>query len=150
MKKIMGAAALLTAAAATAAPYHVTAPMADDDEGAMVYLVNFDTDERIDSVLVADGVAEFRGTIDEPVLARLLLDGQRYCTFILEEGGITINKERDAVGSMLNDRLNDIGRQSSALAAEYRTATDDASRQAVVDRFNAFMQGALAENADNP
>ena len=150
MKNILAAAALLTAGAAAAAPYHLTAPMSEDAEGAMVYLVNFDTDERIDSVLVADGVAEFRGTIDEPVLARLLLDGQRYCTFILEEGGIAINKERDAVGSMLNDRLNDIGRRSSALAAEYRSATDDTARQAVVDRFNAFMESALAENADNP
>ena len=150
MKNILAAAALLTAGAAAAAPYHLTAPMSEDAEGAMVYLVNFDTDERIDSVLVADGVAEFRGTIDEPVLARLLLDGQRYCTFILEEGGIAINKERDAVGSMLNDRLNDIGRRSSALAAVYRSATDDTARQAVVDRFNAFMESALAENADNP
>ena len=150
IKTCAAAAARACAAAAAAAPYHVTAPMPEDADGAMVYIVNFDTGAPIDSVLVADGVAEFRGELDEPVLARMLLDGERYCTFILEDGGIAISKDRKAVGSMLNDRLNEIGKTTAALAAEFRSAPGDDARQAVLDRYNAFATEALDENADNP
>lgn len=147
---LAAAAALCTAGAAQAAPFHVTAPMDDDAEGAMVYLVNYDTGARLDSVLVADGVAEFRGEIDEPVLARLLLDGERYCTFILEEGGTAINKERNATGSMLNDRLNEIMAQASDLAGKYRAAADDAARETIFADYGKLMDSALDDNADNP
>ena len=150
MKKILSLAAAMAATAAYAAPYHVTAPMADDAEGAMVYLVNYDTGTGIDSVLVADGVAEFRGTIDEPVLARLLLDGERYATFILEEGGTAIGKDRNASGSMLNDRLNQIGDSASALAMRFRTAPDEATQQKIYAAYEALMQREMADNIDNP
>ena len=150
MKKILSLAATMAATAAYAAPYHVTAPMADDAEGAMVYLVNYDTGAGIDSVLVADGVAEFRGTIDEPVLARLLLDGERYATFILEEGGTAIDKDRNASGSMLNDRLNQIGDSASALAMRFRTAPDEATQQKIYETYEALMQREMADNIDNP
>lgn len=144
--------ALAAAAAfsAAAAPYHVVAPMTDDDEGAMVFIVNYDTGATIDSVLVEHGVAEFRGTIDEPVLARLLLDGQRYATFILEEGGTAIGKDRNASGSMLNDRLNEINAQATALADSYRAADDEAARQAIYARYEALMQEQMEDNIDNP
>lgn len=150
MKKILSLAAAMAATAAYAAPYHVTAPMADDAEGAMVYLVNYDTGAGIDSVLVADGVAEFRGTIDEPVLARLLLDGERYATFILEEGGTAIGKDRNASGSMLNDRLNQIGDSANALAMRFRAAPDEATQQKIYDAYEALMQREMADNIDNP
>ena len=113
----------MAAATAGAAPYHVTVPMSDDAEGAMAYIANFDTGANIDSVLVAGGVAEFRGEIDEPLLARVLLDGERYATFILEEGGIAFNKDREAVGSMLNDRFNQMGDSASAIGARFQAAT---------------------------
>lgn len=150
MKKILSLAAAMAATAAYAAPYHVTAPMADDAEGAMVYLVNYDTGAGIDSVLVADGVAEFRGTIDEPILARLLLDGERYATFILEEGGTAIGKDRNASGSMLNDRLNQIGDSASALAMRFRAAPDEATQQKIYAAYEALMQREMADNIDNP
>ncbi len=150
IKTYLAAAAAMACAAAQAAPYHVIAPMSDDDEGAMVYMVNYDTGARIDSVLVAHGAAEFRGDIDEPVLARLLLDGERYATFILEEGGTAINKERDASGSMLNDRLNEITAGATELAGQYRTAATEEARQAILEAYNKLMADAMAENADNP
>ena len=143
-------AAALMAGNAAAAPYHVTVPMADDDEGAMMQLVNYDTGERIDSTLVTDGVAEFRGEIDEPVLARLLLDGDRYCTFILEEGGTAIDKERNAVGSMLNDRFNEIGKHVGEVQKQFRAATSEAEQEAIIKAYDKYMTDLLDENADNP
>lgn len=149
-KTVILALALASAAGIGAAPYRVTAPMPEDAEGAMVQIVDYDNGATIDSALVTDGVAEFRGEIDEPVLARLLLDGQRYATFILEEGGLAINKDRQAVGSMLNDRLNQIGADASAIAAEYQSAGSQAAREAALARFNNLMTAALDENRDNP
>lgn len=150
IKTYLAAAAALFCASAQAAPYHVVAPMSDDDEGAMVYLVNYDTGQRIDSVLVDQGSAEFRGEIDEPVLARLLLDGQRYATFILEEGGTAINKERNATGSMLNDRLNAITNEINNLGLKFRAATSEQEQQAIYADYNKLLDAALDENADNP
>ena len=150
IKTYLAAAAALFCASAQAAPYHVVAPMSDDDEGAMVYLVNYDTGQRIDSVLVDQGSAEFRGEIDEPVLARLLLDGQRYATFILEEGGTAINKERNATGSMLNDRLNAITDEINNLGLKFRAATSEQEQQAIYADYNKLLDAALDENADNP
>ena len=150
IKTYLAAAAAFFCASAQAAPYHVVAPMSDDDEGAMVYLVNYDTGQRIDSVLVDQGSAEFRGEIDEPVLARLLLDGQRYATFILEEGGTAINKERNATGSMLNDRLNAITDEINNLGLKFRAATSEQEQQAIYADYNKLLDAALDENADNP
>ena len=150
IKTYLAAAAAMFCASAQAAPYHVVAPMSDDDEGAMVYLVNYDTGQRIDSVLVDQGSAEFRGEIDEPVLARLLLDGQRYATFILEEGGTAINKERNATGSMLNDRLNAITDEINNLGLKFRAATSEQEQQAIYADYNKLLDAALDENADNP
>ncbi|MDE6286362.1 MAG: AhpC/TSA family protein [Muribaculaceae bacterium] len=149
-KSYLAAAAAMLCATAQAAPYHVIAPMSDDDEGAMVYMVNYDTGATIDSVLVAHGAAEFRGEIDEPVLARLLLDGQRYATFILEEGGPAINKERNASGSMLNDRLNAISGEIYGMDAKFSAATDEKERQAIYDAYTKFVDATISENADNP
>ena len=150
IKTYLAAAAAMFCASSQAAPYHVVAPMSDDDEGAMVYLVNYDTGQRIDSVLVDQGSAEFRGEIDEPVLARLLLDGQRYATFILEEGGTAINKERNATGSMLNDRLNAITDEINNLGLKFRAATSEQEQQAIYADYNKLLDAALDENADNP
>ena len=140
----------MAAATAGAAPYHVTVPMSDDAEGAMAYIANFDTGANIDSVLVAGGVAEFRGEIDEPLLARVLLDGERYATFILEEGGIAFNKDREAVGSMLNDRFNQMGDSASAIGARFQAATSEDAQRAIYNEYTAFMDSQLEENADNP
>ena len=40
-------------------------------------MVNYDSGERIDSVLVADSVLSISGTVETPVLARLLVGNQR-------------------------------------------------------------------------
>lgn len=61
MKYLTLAAALLICGAASAEHFKVIAPMGKDDDGAMAYLINYDTTEPIDSALVADGVVTFEG-----------------------------------------------------------------------------------------
>ncbi|MDE6367618.1 MAG: hypothetical protein K2K94_00075, partial [Muribaculaceae bacterium] len=40
--------------ASAADPYKVRVQLSDDEEGAMVYMINFDTKAKLDSVLVID------------------------------------------------------------------------------------------------
>lgn len=150
MKRILTFAAAAAAICAAAAPYHITAPMPEDAEGAMVYLVNYDTRANIDSVLVSDGVAEFRGNVDEPLLARLILDGQRYATFVLEEGGTTIRKDRKPAGSMLCDRYREVGDSVEAIAQRFRAASSEEEQEKIYGEYNAYMNATMAENIDNP
>ena len=153
MKQIILAAAFAIAAfgANASDPYKVTLPTTPDDEGAMAYLINFDNGEKIDSVLVADGEAKFKGAVEEPVLARIIIDDARRGQLILENGSIVLDpKRRIAFGSPLNDLMNEINDSSAIIAAEYDKAAADAEPQAVIDRYNAFMQRKMQENIDNP
>ena len=84
--------ALAAATAAYAGDYKVTVPLSPDEEGAMAYLVNYDTGVNIDSVLVEDTTAVFCGRVDVPILARVIVDGNRRGQFILEDGTYTFRR----------------------------------------------------------
>ncbi len=153
MKKILSAAALvLVAFAANAAdPYKVTLPPTADDEGAMAYLINYDSGEKIDSVLVADGEAKFKGSLDEPFFALIKIDDNLRGRMILESGTIVLDPQRRiAFGSPLNDAMNEINDSAAVIAADYEKASTGEEKQAVIDRYNAFMQQKMKQNLDNP
>lgn len=149
---IFAATAAMTALSATAAdPYKVRAQFTEDENGAMVYIVNYDTKEKIDSILVADKVAIFKGEIDEPVLARVVLDGRNVATFILESGSIVVDPmQRRVFGSMLNDRMTEFGNQANALSEKFRQSANDSVREAIYNEYIKLSQATLDENADNP
>lgn len=154
MTKRFITAALACAALATAQagdPYKVQAPMPADADGAMAYIVNFDTGEKFDSTLVADNMAVFKGEMDEPFMARLIVDGGRFAQFIMEPGSIAVNGEtRSAFGSPLNDRLREATDDLGKYAAEFRAATDEAQQQAIYDRYLARVEELVQANIDNP
>jgi len=153
MKKVFLAAALAFAAfgAEAADPYKVTLPVTADDEGAMAYLVNYDNGEKIDSVLVSGNEVKFSGTVDEPVMARIIIDDARRGQLVLEPGSIVIDPQRRiSFGSPLNDALNEISDSAGIIASEYQKAATDGQRQEVIDRYNAFMQRRMMQNIDNP
>lgn len=154
MTKRFITAALACAALATAQagdPYKVQAPMPADADGAMAYIVNFDTGEKFDSTLVADNMAVFKGEMDEPFMARLIVDGGRFAQFIMEPGSIAVNGEtRSAFGSPLNDRLREATDDLGKYAAEFRAATDETQQQAIYDRYLARVEELVQANIDNP
>lgn len=153
LKNILTGALLMGGAFAVFAadPYKINVAMTPDDDGAMAYLVNYDTGERLDSVLVEASTATFRGEVDEPFAARILLDGARYGQLIVEQGSIVMPADtRRAFGSPLNDLMRDINDQLGDLRAQYAAAADDAARQAVVDRYEAAFAALTLENSDNP
>ena len=50
-------------------------------------------------MLVADSVLSISGTVETPVLARLLVGNQRNGTFVLEPGNISFNDDRMPAGN---------------------------------------------------
>lgn len=148
--------ALGMAACATAgAPdYTVTFPAGSDYDDTMGYILNYDSGAKIDSVIVTDGVVKFQGNLDEPVLARIIVDGNRGPVFILEKGNITINEKGDASGTKLNDRMNSYGEKMGAIMAEANALPEDSSsiaRMAELEKeFYTVPELAMKENADNP
>ena len=132
-------------------PYKVRVQFTDDQEGVMVYMVNFDTKEKIDSTVVSQKVALFKGEIDEPVLARIMHDGQPAGTFVLESGSIVVDPtKRKVFGSMLNDPLQDFNDKAADLSERYSKTEDDSLRSRIYDEFMTLAESVMTDNIDNP
>lgn len=149
---IFGAIASVSTLSVSAAdPYKVRVEFTDDENGAMVYLVNFDTKDKIDSVLVSEKVALFKGEIDEPVLARVLLDGRNAGTFILESGSMVVDPAKHKVfGSMLNDQLAEFNKKGEELSQKYRESDNDEVRKEIYDQYMTLTKRTMVDNIDNP
>lgn len=148
------AAVAVSCASAGASDYTVTFSVGPEFDDTMGYILNYDSGAKIDSVIVADGAVKFSGNVDEPILARLTVDGNRGPVFILEKGDIIINEKGDATGTTLNERMNSYGEKLSAIMAEANALPEDSSsivRMAELEKeYYAVPALAMKENADNP
>ena len=153
---LMSAAVALTACAGAAAydgGYSLSLPLSGEDDDATVFIVNYDNGAKIDSVTVEDGRAVFKGSVDEPVMARLTMDGQRMGTFILENGDLTMVPQK-GISSPLNDKLTAIQQELSAIVQQYRALPDDSASMArgaeLEKQYNDIVEKTIVENAGNP
>ena len=139
------------AAVAQADPYKLRVPLTEDEAGAMAVLVNYDTDQRIDSTLVSEsGEALFKGTVDEPFVARILVDGARMGQVIIENGSIVVDpKTRSAYGSPLNDKMREFSMQIDALGEKF-AAADPAAQEVIYAQYQAMVDSMTMANLDNP
>lgn len=150
MKRFVLPLAAALALAAWAEPYKVIVPTSPDDAGAQARLVNYDTGETVDSVLVGPEAAVFQGEIDESILARVTIEGRRYSPFILESGTISFSNDGgQAFGSMLNDQLREFDVAAEALSADFRAAATEAEQEAIYGRYNALKDSVMNANTDN-
>lgn len=127
--------------------------ISSDEENSIVFLSNYDTGEKIDSAAVVDGVATFKGNIDKPVLARILINGKRNGTFILEADSITVYNRDSIVGGELNTRFNNIGAELDAISNEYGLLPDSVREEYAeiyMARMDSVQNAAMTENIDNP
>lgn len=148
--------AALAACSATAAndSYTVTAELPAEFNGKTAFLINFDTGEKIDSVAVTNGTAIFNGKIENPVPARLIVDGNRAGNFILESGNIRF-VDRNASGTKLNDLNASIMNQVqqrfvTRFQALPQDSTSEAARQKIMDEYELFTDSVFNANIDNP
>lgn len=134
-----------------AGAYNVTVTCGEDADGAMAYLVNYDTGDKIDSVTVADSKAVFKGNLNDVAVARLIIDGQRVAQFILEDGDIAVDAAtRKVQGGKYNNLMNELYAQVEPIAQRFQTAANDSVRQAIYNEYTSFMQKSMTENLDNP
>ena len=77
--------------------YTVTLPLSEDEDGLKAYITDYDNGARLDSTIVDKGAAVFKGTVSDPVLARVIVDGNRAGVFVLEEGDITLEDRKSVV-----------------------------------------------------
>ncbi len=157
MKKLFKPAIAFVAAVSCAVgamagdPYKVRVEFTEDEEGAMIYMINFDTKDKIDSTVVSQKVAMFKGEIDEPLLARILLDGQPVGSFVLESGSIVVDPvKRKVFGSMLNDQLQAFNNKSAEIVGDYRKADSDSLREQICNQYVSLAESTMTDNIDNP
>lgn len=83
--------------------FTVILPASQADNGKMAYLTDFDSEAKVDSVIVTDGKAAFTGYVDKPYIARILIEGSRRGLLVVEAGEISVDTlSRFATGSPLN------------------------------------------------
>jgi thiol-disulfide isomerase/thioredoxin len=144
-------AAFACAASAQAGHYKVAAQLSDNEDGAMAYLVNYDTSAKIDSVMVSDNVAIFEGEIASPALVRLIIDGSRFGSFILEDATINYDaKNRVATGGAINAKYTEIDNTVKGYSDRFKAAATDEEKEAIIKEHDAFMDKTMRENIDNP
>ena len=148
-----GAALLVLASCGQAEKpvYNVKVSVPEEMNEKIAYLVNFDTDETIDSVAVGAGVAEFNGEVATPLIAAVKVDGRRVGTFVLEADSISLGRE-GVKGGALNTAMTDWNTAKRALLQEYWAIPDslkESSRQGFIDRDNALTDSILNQNSDN-
>ncbi|MDE6040077.1 MAG: AhpC/TSA family protein [Muribaculaceae bacterium] len=149
-KSFLLIASAAIALCAAAEPYKVIVPVAQDLNGTMARLTNFDTGDAIDSMIVANQTVTFTGDIDEPVLARITLTGYRTPVFVLESGTISFTQNgREPFGSMLNDQLRMANTQLQGYVESFQQAADEAAQQGIINAYNATMDSLVQANNDN-
>ena len=82
--------------------YTVTVPMPPKANGQQAFLVNYDNGDKIDSVKVESGKAVFKGAVAAPVMARIMVGGDRFGSLILENAPIVVNRGGAVDGGKLN------------------------------------------------
>lgn len=159
MKALLTFAAALglsaCAAVATGANYKVKVQLPSSDlDNTMSYIVDFDNGARLDSTVVKDGMATFAGSVDAPVLARLIFDGKRGPMFVLEQGDITVSSNGEPQGGRLNTRLAQYGAKIDSLMQISSTLGKDSvsevRSQQLEQEYKALMRSTLDADGDNP
>ncbi len=119
----------------------------------MAYLLDWDSSQKIDSVIVTDNLIKFAGNVDEPIIGRLVIDGERGPQFILEPGEIDLSLNGKT--TPLNEKFNSYFARMRQIEQEHQSLDANDSIQAakaaaLEAEYNAIPQKAYEENIDNP
>lgn len=154
---ILTATAVLSCAAAGNDNYNVNVNFTPDEDGLMLYMVNYDNGAKIDSAVVANGKAEMKGFVGTPLMAQLVLDGSRAGSFILEPGTTTVDVSTRTIKATgnLTQKWDAFNGELQSIAAKYQEIiqSEDADKgsklEALESRYNATTDSMFNANADN-
>lgn len=136
--------------------YTVNIPLTEDENGLMAYLISYDDNSvKLDSAVVENSHAIFNGHIPTPEFVRIIINGERYGTFILEPGKTDVNLQlRIATGSPLNDRYTKYLQEGAAIAGAFQRLPKDSSsiaeQQKLLKQYNDLTDATYEANKDNP
>lgn len=146
MKKLfMGAMAALMMMSCADNKYSVTAVFSNsDNDGKMVYLMNYDNGATVDSAVVTNKCVHFEGVVDTPYVARLAMQKGRM-QFVVEPGEITIDTLGVASGTPSNVALE-------AMSAELKSVLTDTTLKgaAQMEAYLNVLDKAYEANKENP
>lgn len=132
--------------------YRFTLPMTADDEDATVFLVDFDNGAKIDSAVVENAQAVFTGHVDEPVVARIVMEGKRLGYLVLENTEMKM-KADGSVDSPLNNVIDDMTRRQQAIYNRYQAIEllpgKEAEKAELERQFDAVTDSVFQANTDN-
>lgn len=150
IKSLVAIASIMASSIAVyAGNYTVTAQLTEDEDGLTAYIVNYDTKQKVDSATVENCKAIFDINTNNPFFAQLIIDGDRYGSFIVEEGNVIV-QNKQASGTPLNEKLNAFGENVSTLQAKYQEAATDSAKQEIYNGYLNDMNKLMIENANNP
>ena len=150
IKSLLTIAAIMASSVASyAGAYKVTAQLTEDEDGLTAYIVNYDTKQKVDSVVVENGKAIFNGNIEAPFFAQLIVDGDRYGSFIVEDGNVIVENKQGS-GTPLNEKLVNFGKSVANLQAKFQEAATDSAKQEIYNGYLNDMNKLMVENANNP
>ncbi len=135
--------------------YTLTFPVPADKNNTMAYLFDWDSSQKLDSVIVTDGQAKFAGNVDEAFLGRIVGDGARGPIFIVEKGDITLTPEGQAKGTPMNEKFESYTRRLGEIQQEYQTLNPEdsiqaAKGQALEAEYMSIPMKAYKENQGSP
>lgn len=132
--------------------YYLKAAFDEKQNNKTAYIVDFDTENKIDSAVITDCIAEFNGEIPEARYVTLAIDNEKFGNFYLEADSIEMDAEGVVSGGELNKKVNDYWKNRFALIQEFRNLPDSLQKSRYDSYFSRLEENEkklLEENIDN-
>lgn len=155
MKKlfILALGIISTASVAKADNYTITAHLNDKMNGETAYLINYDTEEKIDSAVIGNGIATFKGTAPEKATFASVVVKRRGVGNIIVESGDIVLEKGNVSGGVLNEIMRAHKNEQMKLVSEFRSLPDSIQKERYEEfngRINKLNNYAMTENINNP
>lgn len=147
---VLTAAGILASCSGNGTDYKITATSQEMlTKGDTILLTDYDTDERLDSVVVTDSTLVFEGTADKNRIVSISNHGRRLAIFILEPGEITVDLNlRTAKGTPLNNKNHELNAKGDSIIQNYYTSLENLKKSEIPEEAAKNATDSLA-NATN-
>lgn len=142
-----------------AAEFFTTLKLPRVNDGQIVFLIDSDTGEVIDSIPAMNEAVIFRSDSYKPCVVKMNVDGQGYGDFILSDAQITLDvKVEDIEGGVrrtwsasggYNDSIDVILRQFVDIRDNLQYAETEQAQDSIKDAIRSFLFDKIDSNADN-
>ncbi len=147
---VLAISAACTTSHASTPAFTVTAPVPAEGNNKMAYLVNRETGNKVDSVLVSGSQLKFSGTVADPYYARILIGDKRGPSFIVEPGDIVLGADGSCTSTFLNKEMKAFTDRYMQIARSLDSLPSDSLRQVAIDQFKAVADSTMEAHITDP